>query len=212
LKVLRLNLFAIIALSLVPSTASAATVQFTTTVDLATCPSLGCTKPFTPGVSIAIGDLVDFTVLFDSQRAFMTDLAGGSVFEGFRGWLAAGDNDSGFTISNASIQLLGLIGTLNSPLAKPTETSGQAHLGPLFSGDFIATGSTISFTGYRVLFTVDALEVSPHAYSSIWMGFSADQVQFAPEATVPEPASLLLLGAGLAGVAARRRRKPSRRT
>lgn len=68
---------------------------------------------------------------------------------------------------------------------------------PLFNSGFLGLRSTIPFVRADITFSPMAL------------GFAFDNLRFAPAAaTVPEPASVILLLAGFAGVA-RRRRGPS---
>jgi hypothetical protein len=186
----------------------AATISFSTVVNIASCPNSGpgqCSLITSmPTQTIAVGDFVDFTVNFAAgQRLVMFDDNGGT--ETFFGWLDAVGASSTFTISGASITPLNLLGTLTAPLAVATQSSGTAHIGPGISADFIATGSSISFTGYHVQFTVTALAVNPNTYSANFLVVGADRLQVVADAAVPEPASLLLAGSGLAVLVMRRR-------
>ena len=194
-----------------PWSANAATIQFNTTLDLTACGSFfHCIQPMATQ-QIANGDLVDYTVDFSGlQQLTLHDDAGGQSHEVFRFWFGAGDNNSSFTISDISVELIDQVGVLVNPLSAAAQSSGAAHLGPYFSGDFVATGSSLSFSGFRVQFTVDSIAVSPHSYSNVWFGADADRELLAITA-VPEPATLWLLGIGVAGAARCRLRVAGRR-
>ena len=183
----------------IPGSVQAATIQFSASLDLSTCGTLIlCDQPMATQ-TIANGDVVDYTVNFaNSQQLTLFDDDGGS--ESFRFWFFAGDNNSSFTISNISVQLLDQVGALNAPLTSALQSQGSAHLGPAFNGDFVATGSSVSFTGYRVQFSVDSIAVSPHDYSRVVFGASVDRSTIT--AVASEPGSLLLLGMGVASLAA----------
>lgn len=190
--------------------ANAAVIEINATVDLSSaCSSInfcGATIPI-PVEIIHAGDIIKETVTFaNNQRLVQFDDDGGS--EHFFGWLDNAQNTGFFTISNATITLSDLTGTLLAPLMVATQTDGVAHLGPLLEGDFIATGSSISYSGYQVQYTVDALPTNPNQYGSVWFITSADRLQVieGPTNQVPVPPSAALLGIGLIGLAAGRRK------
>lgn len=66
---------------------------------------------------------------------------------------------------------------------------------PLFTGGFLGLRSTVPFVRADITF------------STLGGAFAFDNLRFAPAATVPEPAGVALLLAGLAGVAQRWRRR-----
>lgn len=190
----------------------AALVQFFGTVDLSTCNGLStqCSRfGAMPTQTIAVGDVVNFTVSFaGNQRLQLTDNDGGN--EIFVGWLDGVGTPGNFSISNASITFGGLQGTWNSPFTKASETNGLVHIGPAFSGDLLATGASVSFSSYQVQFTVTALPANPNTYSSLFFVSDGMTVGLAPN-VVSEPATLGLAGlaglaTALAGALSRRRR------
>jgi hypothetical protein len=152
---------------------------------------------------MAVGDTVDYTITFaDSQRLAMFDDSGS--FEQFYGWMFDAQMGGFFTISDASIDFLDLVGTLLTPLTKASETNGTAHIGPAFFGDFVDTGSSISFNGYHVHYTVDALPANPNTYGANAMFAIADRVEVL---VAPEPSTLALGVLGLAALSAHKRRR-----
>jgi hypothetical protein len=188
--------------------AHASSIQFNTVVDVSTCPTnppgdCFLVATMASAQTLAVGDTVDFTVTFaNSSRLVMYDDDGG--VEDFAGWLTGTFDPSIFTISNASITPLSLIGTLATPLTESSESGGTAHIGPFFNTDFISTGSSISFTGYRVQYTIDALITNPNSYSSVWLILQADRMAVIPDAAVPEPATLSMIGIGVAALIRKR--------
>lgn len=202
----KLSGLAVAGLLALSGAASAALVQFSAVTDLTGCPNNGpgfciTTVAIAP-VTIAVGDTVDYTINFaDSERLAMFDETGN--FEQFYGWMFNPQVGGFFTISDASIDFLALSGTLLEPLFVASQTNGTAHIGPAFFGDFIAAGSGISFDGYHVHYTVDALPADPDTYSVNAMFAIADRVEVR---VAPEPSTLALGVLGLAAAFSARQR------
>jgi|SRR5688572_1448165 len=207
-KILGFALF-VFALFTIAKPARAVLVQFSSIVDISGCPNSGSTQcnlmTSIPTQTFSVGDSIDFTVTFaNSKRLVLFDNDGGT--ELFFGWMGNVGTAGSFTITNATIQPLGLIGMLVNPLFLASQTSGSVHIGPAFQTDLVGTGSNISFTGYRVMYTVAALPSNPNTYGSNWMVVGGDRVEV-QSASVPEPSALLLLASGLAGIMAYPRRR-----
>jgi len=147
-------------------------------------------------VTIANGDSVDLTVSFSGGLA----LTIGDGNEIFRGWLAAGGNESKFIIDNAIIEFLGFSGTGGAaPLNLLGTQDGRfAHLGP-FVSSFLSAGQTATFTGYKVTYDVREIETSPQDYSKLWFLVGGDDLSIGP-ALVSAPASLALVCLGFVGL------------
>jgi hypothetical protein len=193
--------------------AEAALKQFSTTVDVSSCnfASHCAVSTAMPTQTFAVNDVVDYTVDFTgNQRIIMTDIFGGT--EMFVGWLHFSSAAGLLTISNPSITLLDQSGSLASPLAKASETS-IGPIGPsFFNHDLIGVGSSVSFTGYRIKYTVIALPANPTSYSANFLQLSADRLEvFQDVAAMPEPTTLALTAIGLMGLAIGRRRWGSAR-
>lgn len=195
----KLSGLAVAGLFAYSAAASAALVQFTAVIDLTGCPNNG------PGfcivfadmapITVGVGDTVDYTIMFSgAQRLAMFDDGGNN--EQFYAWMFIPLVPGFFTISDASVDFLGLSGSLLAPIMETSETNGLLHIGLTFVGDFIETGSGISFSGYHVHYTVDALPADPDTYLQNATFAIADRVEVI---AAPEPSTLAL---GLMGVVA----------
>jgi MYXO-CTERM domain-containing protein len=184
------------------------TIMINTTVDLSTANffnnpanpiGVSETHPLPESVLVSVGDTVDMTVNFAIGQILNIRSGGGNQF--LSGWLIQDFNlsipgTSNFTITNASLTFLDLNGSTVRTLAKPSESNGNAQLGPLFQGAYIPFNETLSFSSYRTIFTVTALQGIQY--------YAGPYVQFADlngglvtlTTAVPEPsnAALLLLG------------------
>jgi PEP-CTERM motif len=154
--------------------------------------------------TVAVGDTVDLKVMFyPGQIVAMTGNGNDTFWSG----MFAGNNNSTFTITNNSMTLLGLSGSLLNSLQSVSESSGQAHIGPYFSGNFIGAGNSISFTGFRDIFTVTSLAPNgSDTYARPFMQLGSELVTVSV-VSAPEPSAIFLLSAGLAGLFLGKRRK-----
>ncbi|SFE27316.1 PEP-CTERM sorting domain-containing protein [Nitrosomonas sp. Nm166] len=171
--------------------ASSSAVIINTTYDLIR-EGLNATEPFNNGTAtIANGDHVELNVSFANNAS----LTMGDGNEVFRGWLSAGDNDSSFTINNATIEFTGFSGTggASSLYHLGTQSHGLAHLGPQLI-DFLTTDQSVTFTGYKVTYDVQSIAKSPHDYGELWFFASGRNLSISP---IPEPSSAILLLVGL---------------
>lgn len=180
----------------------ASAVIINTTYDLNN--GFGGITPLDNGqVTIASNDHVELNVTFTSGRM----LTIGDGAEWFSGWLASTDNNSSFTIDNASIEFTGFSGTggASSLYNLGSVSSGVAHIGPYLS-DFLSFGQSVSFTGYKVTYDVLSIAQDPHDYGSLWFIAEGDNRSISP---IPEPETyaMLLAGLGLLGFMARRRKE-----
>jgi hypothetical protein len=188
------------------ASSTAALVQFNAFLDISYCPNFGpgvclALSPITD-VSIAVGDTVDYTVTFGGARLTMFDDDGDA--EGFNPWLFNPVTLGFFTISNATVDFLGLVGTVINPLQIASETNGVLQLGPTIGLDFINTGESISIAGYHVRFDVNALPADPDTYQTVALLVGVDRLQVTNLA--PEPAVPALLAVALGALALTRRR------
>lgn len=162
---------------------------------------------FNPSSLIKVGDVVDLTFNFLPGQSLMLSSTGGSQRISpmlFQDSILSQPNTSNFSIINASMELIGLNGAFPVSVSIASQSSGSMQLGATFSGSFVGTGQSITFTGIHSRFDVAALQNNQSFYSRAVLNVSADGVAISP---VPEPETyaMLLAGLGVIGLVRRRR-------
>lgn len=163
---------------------------------------------FNPSSLIKVGDVVDLTFNFLAGQSLMVSSTGGSQRISpmlFQDSILSQPNTSNFSLTNASMELIGLSGSFPVSVDIPSQSSGSMQIGATFSGAFVGAGQSITFTGIHSRFDVAALQNNQSFYSRAVLNVSADGVAIAP---VPEPETyaMVLAGLGLIGAIARRRK------
>ena len=157
--------------------------------------------PFSPfSVQLAPGDIFDFTIDFGGGQLTINNLSFIWAF-----------SYANLVSDVTGTGRLALLDTALAPLFTSnvkTDTEGSVHFGQNFSSsEFPGLPASVTFGGLRYLGTLDAYvdpDVHVRNYDNPALYFMADGFRTAP---VPDAGStLLLLGAGLAGLAGARRR------
>lgn len=168
----------------VTGAAYATTLSFETTVDLAIAQYFfnpdsptGVVNiyPMTDPLSIHTGDSVDMTVRFLNGQSLSMQSNGGIQF--LSGWIAASTslsplNSSNFTITNATLDFIGAYGEVVSSFFLTSQSSGSAHIGPLFMDSYLPKDEVLTFNGYRTTFDVSALQGDQCYYDGVLLEFA----------------------------------------
>lgn len=177
--------------------------------------AVGSGITFWPSVSISKGDTVSVEIGFLNGQYLNMSSTGNT--QEFNGWLS---QDINIDYPNTSYFEIHSITNMNFyndstnvlSLLPKIDSSGAAHIGPSYSGNFIGTGNTITFNRYTFSFIVDNLTidgtdaVDNHHYDSPYMRFAADNVAITL-AQVPLPNSVLLMFSGILFLLGKRHRK-----
>lgn len=208
----------LMAVLVAPATARAASFTFNSTIDVSSCDfRIECNffvsllDPNTGYPEIGTGDAVTITVDFLGSQLLVVEDIDSPLDAEQEAFIALAHTgvDGGYASSNVNVALTDLSGTLLEPLSA-VDIGLQSNIGAFFFGDFVAPGSSVSFSGLQTSFTVGLIQgpEDPAIFDSLAFSFRADRltVGTAP-APVPEPSTLPLLGLGLGAAVVRGRTK-----
>lgn len=196
---------AALALIVPIASASAAVVTIDRTIDLTTLDlsDIWLASPETgPAFSLAVGDTLTLNI----------DFAGNQTLKVFNplnimAMVMATDADCVTFTGTGSVSFANAKGPLTS--GTHTDTMGCSHFGNQFETAAITTGpGVVEFSGLSFSMTVDAYDtVSTRQYQQSWLQMAAEGYAIGQINDVPEPASLGLIGLGIAGLMLARKRK-----
>jgi PEP-CTERM motif len=163
-----------------------------------------------------VGCLLDFTT-----GAFSFAMGNSQFFEGGGSYVLTGSAFDGATLVASGVLLSGVfddfvIATLNTTVATVLVTGGGTDVK---NPDLLAHFGLVNpFTFAQTEITSDAViappsgEGNPRGFSSTTINADLDNFPGGPPPIIPEPTTLLLLGAGLAGLGIWHRRSSGRRS
>jgi hypothetical protein len=196
----------ILAFSLPLTSVSASVVTINRTVDLTGIPSQGLWVDYVdfdgPTFSLAVGDTLNLNFDFTGNQTLKMYNPLNVI-----GMAIATDLDCVTFNATGTLSFAQPSGPVKSGMN--TESMGCSHFGVQFERPNITTGpGMIEFSGLSFSMTVNAYDsVSTRQYHNLWLTIAAEEFGIGQSSDVPEPASLGLMGLGLAGLVATRRRK-----